>query len=119
MDYSVCALLAISAAGLNLVSVFLVNPVAFSNFAVTPDGNHLVVGDYVDTVFFFNTMSGSIDYAISGIPTCPIVGLSGDGSIAVAVSLTNPATLNQIDLATYTVLQLSRLLGIRLACPQT
>lgn len=79
------------------------NSFSFSNFTVTPDGNHLVVGDYEDTLFFFNTVTGSIDHAIPGVPSCPIVGLSGDGSKAVAVSVSNPAVVHQIDLVTHTV----------------
>ncbi len=79
------------------------NSFTFSNFEVTPDGNHLIVGDREDTVFFFNTSTGSIDDTITGIPDCPSIGLSGDGSAAVALSTTNPAIVHQIDLTTHTV----------------
>ncbi len=79
------------------------NSFTFSNFEVSPDGNHLLVGDRVDTLFFFNTTTGAIDDTITGIPNCPAVGLSGDGSTAVALSTTNPAIVHQIDLTSPTV----------------
>jgi len=79
------------------------NAFTFSNFEVTPDGNYLIVGDRADTVFFFNTTNGLIDDTISGIPNCPSVALSGNDSIAVVISTTNPAVIHQIDLASQTV----------------
>jgi YVTN family beta-propeller protein len=78
--------------------------VDFSNFEVTSDGAHLVVGDWEDTLFFFNTSTGAVDHFIDGISNCRVVGLSGDSSIAVALSLTSPAVVHQIDLNTDSVL---------------
>lgn len=79
------------------------NGVTFTNFEVTRDGAHLIVGDWEDTLFFYDAMSGAVDDFIVGVPDCPVVGLSGDGSRAVAVSLTNPAVLHQVDLTSHTV----------------
>ncbi len=79
------------------------NAFTFSNFEVTPDNNYLIVGDRNDTLFFFNTTTGAIDDTITGIPNCPAVGLSGDGSFAVALSTTDPAIVHQIDLMTHTI----------------
>lgn len=77
--------------------------VTFSNFVVAPNDSHLIVGDRVDTVFFFNTATGNIDYAIGSVPDCPSVNLSGDSSTAVALSTTNPAVVHQIDIASHTI----------------
>lgn len=75
------------------------NGVRFTGFEVTPDGQHLVVGDRDQNVRFYNTVTGALDHAIGGVPDCTTVGLSGDGSTLVAVSATNPVTAHQIDLA--------------------
>jgi len=79
------------------------NKATFSNFEVTPDGNYLIVGNWADSVFFFNTSTGLATDTIAGIPSCHSVALSGDGAYAVAASFTNPAVLHQIDIATKTV----------------
>lgn len=79
------------------------NAFTFSDFEVTPDGNYLIVGDRIDTVFFFNTATGAIDDMLTGIPNCPVVELAGDGLRAVVLSTTNPAIVHQIDLASHTV----------------
>lgn len=83
----------------------------FSNFVVAPSDSHLIVGDRVDSVFFFNTETGAIDYAIGGIPECPSISLSGDGATAIALSTSNPAVVHQIDIATHTVANLVTLTG--------
>jgi YVTN family beta-propeller protein len=80
------------------------NGVTFSNFELTADGSQLIAGDWADSIFFFNTVTGAIDHYISGIVDCPVVGLSGDGSTCVALSLSNPAVVHQVDIATHTVL---------------
>lgn len=77
------------------------NFVNFTSFDLTLDGQCIVAGDWEDTLFFYNTTSGNIDSFIPGIPDCPIVRISGDGSRAVAVSLTNPAVLYRIDIANF------------------
>ena len=76
------------------------NFVGFTGFQVTPDGEHLVVGDWDNQVLFFNTMTGAIDYTIAGVEACINIDLSGDGSRAVALSSTNPLQVHQIDLST-------------------
>ncbi|KQC11713.1 MAG: hypothetical protein APR63_04015 [Desulfuromonas sp. SDB] len=77
------------------------NFVNFTSFDLTPDGQYILVGDWEDTLFYYNTSSGNIDSFIPGIPDCPILRISGDGSSAVAVSLTNPAVLYRIDIASF------------------
>ncbi|MDH5186981.1 MAG: hypothetical protein OEW70_07965, partial [candidate division WOR-3 bacterium] len=79
------------------------NSVTFTNFEITPDGNHLIVSNGLDTVFFFNTTTGLAEDTITGIPSCPSINLSGDSTKAIAISLTNPAQVHQIDIATRTV----------------
>ena len=78
------------------------NTFSFTDFEVTPDGQHLIVGGYADSVFFFNTTTGAVDYVIPDIPNCTSIELSGNDSIAVALSNTNPLVVHQIDLASYT-----------------
>lgn len=78
------------------------NTFSFTDFEVTPDGQHLIVGGYADSVFFFNTTTGAVDYVIPDIPNCTSIELSGNDSVAVALSNTNPLVVHQIDLATYT-----------------
>lgn len=75
----------------------------FSNFVVAPSDSHLIVGDRIDSVFFFNTETGNIDYVIGGVPECPSISLSGDGATAAALSTTNPAVVHQIDIASHAV----------------
>jgi YVTN family beta-propeller protein len=75
----------------------------FSNFVVAPSDSHLIVGDRVNSVFFFSTETGTIEHSVSGIPECPSISLSGDGAIAIALSTTDPAVVHQIDIASHTV----------------
>jgi len=78
------------------------NAFSFTDFEVTPDGQHLIVGGYTDSVFFFNTSTGAVDYVIPDIPNCTSIELSGNDSVAVALSNTNPLVVHQIDLASHT-----------------
>jgi len=78
------------------------NSFVFTDFELTPDGQHLIVGGYRDSVFFYNTTTGVVDYVIPDIPRCTSIEVSGNDSIAVALSNTNPVVVHQIDLATYT-----------------
>ena len=57
----------------------------FSSFSITDDGNYIVYGNYEDTVFYLNTVTGNIDHSFD-ISDCITVGLSGDGSKTVALS---------------------------------
>jgi YVTN family beta-propeller protein len=79
------------------------NKATFSNFEVTPDGNYLIVGNWDNSVFFFNTSSGLATDTIDGIQDCHSIALSGDGNYAVAANFTNPAVLHQIDISSKTV----------------
>jgi YVTN family beta-propeller protein len=78
------------------------NSFVFTDFELTPDGQHIIVGGYRDSVFFYNTTTGAVDYVIPDIPSCTSIELSGNDSIAVALSNTNPVAVHQIDLATHT-----------------
>ncbi len=73
----------------------------FNDFEVSPDGAHLIVGDGEESVLFFNTTTGAIDYTVPGITDCVAIGLSGDGTKAVAITLTDPGEVHQIDLASH------------------
>jgi len=78
------------------------NSFEFTDFEVTPDGIHLIVGDFDRSLYFFNTQTGAIDHSISGITDGVKVSLSGDGLYAVVTTTTSPAEVHQIDLTTYT-----------------
>jgi len=77
------------------------NAYTFTDFEVTSDGGHLVVGDWDDSVLFFDASTGSVAHAVTGVPNCATVELSGDGSTVVAVSTSNPAQVHQIDVASH------------------
>lgn len=91
------------------------NSVTFTNFEITPDGNYLIVGDGLDTVYFFNANTGLAEDTITGIPSCPSLALSGDSSKAIAISLTNPGIVHQIDIATRTVTSSVALTGYQIS----
>jgi len=78
------------------------NSVNFSEFEVTPDGQHLITPDGESMVLFINTQTGAVDYSVP-IPDPVAVALSGDGLKAVAVTLENPGKAYRIDLATHAV----------------
>lgn len=59
---------------------------SFSRFRVTPDGNHLVVGNAENEVLFIDPLTGAVDYSVSDIPNCFVVNLSGDGLRTIALS---------------------------------
>jgi YVTN family beta-propeller protein len=77
------------------------NSFVFTDFELTPDGQHLIVGGYRDSVFFYNTVTGVIDYVVPDIPRCTSIEISGNDSVAVALSNTNPVVVHQIDLMTH------------------
>lgn len=73
----------------------------FLAFEVTPDGGHVVTGDWNDSILFFDTTTGALDHTLTGIPNCASVALSGNGLRAVGMGV-YPFALYQIDLATFT-----------------
>jgi YVTN family beta-propeller protein len=89
----------------------------FTRFAVSSDGDHLIVGNADNEVLFINALSGEVDYSISEIPNCFVVGLSGDGQKTVALSDYN-SELNayQIDNTTHEIITTVSLSGNYLAC---
>ncbi|MEO0081842.1 MAG: YncE family protein [candidate division WOR-3 bacterium] len=72
----------------------------FSDFALTPDGSHIIVPDGIDTIFWINTATGEFADTLSGIGGCRFVSLSGDGRKAVIANSANPCVVRRIDLAT-------------------
>ncbi|HPE56219.1 MAG TPA: PKD domain-containing protein [Bacteroidales bacterium] len=76
----------------------------FSRFAVSQDGNHLIVGNADNDVLFVDPLSGTIDYNVSGIPNCYVTSLSGDGTKTVALSdFNNIFQAFQIDNSSHTI----------------
>ncbi len=91
------------------------NYVDFTDFEVTPDGQHLIVGDRLGNVFFFNTQTGAIDYTVTDVIDCVKLSLSGDGTKAIATNVQNPTTIYQIDLASHAVTGTVLLSGLSLS----
>ncbi|MCB2221439.1 MAG: beta-propeller fold lactonase family protein [Bacteroidetes bacterium] len=88
----------------------------FSRFAVSADGNHLIVGNAADEVLFIDPLTGNTDYSVNGIPNCFVVGLSGDGTKTVAISdFNNILKAFQIDNTTNAVTATVELTGNYLA----
>ncbi|OYT17931.1 MAG: hypothetical protein B7C24_00200 [Bacteroidetes bacterium 4572_77] len=80
--------------------------IKFSRFTVSPDGNHLIIGNNDNSVLFFNSLNGGIDYSIDNIPNCRTVGLSGDGLRTIALGYdwgTSELTAFQIDNSTHAI----------------
>ncbi|MEZ5196319.1 MAG: beta-propeller fold lactonase family protein [Bacteroidales bacterium] len=76
----------------------------FSRFDVSPDGNHIIVGNADNEVLYINTETGNIDYSIPNIENCLVVGLSGDGSKTIALSDYNSVfKVYQIDNETHSI----------------
>jgi len=73
----------------------------FLAFEVTPDGSHVFTGDWNDSLLFFDTTTGALDHALTGLPNIASVALSGDGTRAIALGV-YPFQAHQIDLATFT-----------------
>ncbi|NOX86831.1 MAG: T9SS type A sorting domain-containing protein, partial [Chlorobi bacterium] len=78
----------------------------YSRFVVSPDGNYLIAGNDDNAVLFMDTSTGSVDYTVTGIPKCNVVGLSGDGTKTIAVSYdytNSKLKVFQIDNATHAI----------------
>lgn len=76
----------------------------FSKFAVTPDGGHIIVPNYTDTLFFINTATGAWEDTLTGVGKCRFVELSGDGLKALVVAESSSGCIaRRIDIATRTV----------------
>jgi len=80
------------------------NYFTYSEFEVSPDGHHLIVANNNDTIFFISTSTGLVDDYITGVQNCFTIGLSGNDSILVALTKTNPAVVHQIDLPSRTII---------------
>ncbi len=91
------------------------NFVEFTGFEVTPDGQHLIVGDRGQSVLFFNTATGAVDYTVGGVTDCVKLALSGNGAKAVATNAQSPAQVYQIDLASHAVTGVVTLTGLSLS----
>jgi YVTN family beta-propeller protein len=80
------------------------NAFTFSEFVVTPDGGHIIVPNYTDTLFFINTATGAYDDTITGVGKCRFVELSGDGLKALVVAESSSGCIaRRVDLATRAV----------------
>lgn len=78
----------------------------FSRFIISPDGNHLIIGNNDNSVLFINSSNGDVDYSIDNIPNCRTVGISGDGLKTVALGYdwgTGELNAYQIDNETYAI----------------
>ncbi len=73
----------------------------FTDFLVSPDGEHLIAYDGDDSLVFINSTSGAVDHSVEIATSCRALALSGDGSRVVAVCATTPAQAFQVDLAAY------------------
>jgi YVTN family beta-propeller protein len=91
------------------------NYVEFTDFEVTPSGQHLMVGDRGQSVLFFNTQTGAVDFTVNGVTDCVKLSLSGDGTKAVATNVQNPTHVYQIDLASHAVTGTVALSGLSLS----
>lgn len=84
----------------------------FSRFKVSPDGNHLVVGNADNDVLFVNPLTTAIDYSVTDIPNCFVLNFSGDGLRTIALSdYNNEFKAFQIDNATHAVTSTVMLTG--------
>ena len=77
--------------------------VQFSDFELTPDGQHAVASNGEDRVLYYNLLTGVIDYTVPNIPDGSALALSGDRTQLVILSITNPVSFRRIDLATHAV----------------
>lgn len=76
----------------------------YSDFLVSPDGQHLIVANNNDTIFFINTSTGVVDDFITGVQNCNTLGLSGNDSVLVALTKTSPGLVHRIDLPSRTII---------------
>ena len=80
----------------------------FSSFEISPNGAYIIVADGVNSVVFYNSMTGEIDFTVEDVGESKVIGLSGDGSTLVAINTDwNTSTIHtfQIDMETYTIVE--------------
>ncbi|MEZ5082955.1 MAG: YncE family protein, partial [Bacteroidales bacterium] len=88
----------------------------FSRFEVSHDGNHIIVGNSDNDVLYIDPLTGNIDFTVTGIANCFVVGLSGDGSKIIALSdVNNVFNAYQIDNLTHSITETVELTGNYLA----
>jgi PKD repeat protein len=89
---------------------------SFTRFVVSADGAHLIAGNADNEVVYIDPLTGNTDYAVADIPNCFTVGMSGDGSMTVALSDDN-GTFNayQIDNSIHAITETVTLAGQTLA----
>ncbi len=78
----------------------------FSSFEISSDGNYIVTADGENSINFFNSNTGNLDFTIDGVGAARTIGLSGDGSnLSVIASDWNTNTLDcyQIDMQTFLI----------------
>ena len=80
------------------------NAFTFSEFALTPDGGHIIAPNYADTLFFINTATGAFDDTVTGVGKCRFVEISGDGLKALVVAESSSGCIaHRVDIATRAV----------------
>ncbi len=86
--------------------------VKFTDFHVVPFTDLLMVADGDDSIFFFNGLTGVIDFTITGAGDVRAMDISGNMNGAVAITNSNPALVHQITLNTYHIVQTYTMTGI-------
>jgi YVTN family beta-propeller protein len=71
----------------------------FNGFEVTPDGNHLVVPDTGNFIYWVDTGTGAKVDTVAGIGRCWFVRYSGDSTRLVTARYSTPCVALQLDVA--------------------
>ena len=69
---------------------------SFTDFEVTPSGGHLIAPNRSTSIYYINTATGVINYAISGPQTPVTVELSGNGQRAIVNTAHDIAAVYQL-----------------------
>jgi YVTN family beta-propeller protein len=75
----------------------------FSEFAITPDGSHIVTPDTAPGLLWVNTTTGVKDDTLTGIGDCWFVRYSGDSTKFITANYDDPCKVWQIDVASHEV----------------
>ena len=76
--------------------------VKYSNFELVGD-SLIATGTGENQLLFFSASTGNVEHSLD-IPECESVALSGDGTIMIALSRTDPVMLTRIDLSDLSIL---------------
>ncbi|MBN2538252.1 hypothetical protein JXB37_08255, partial [candidate division WOR-3 bacterium] len=75
----------------------------FLKFEVSPDGNHLIVPDTNNAIFWIDVTTGARVDTITGLGKCWFLRYSGDSTKLVTVAYATPCVAWQVDVATRAV----------------